>query len=153
MELTDFVDLYEEVLNESYTDIEKGGYQKDWIISSGDGNLFCLTIASKDGNKWKLIEWVNFHGMSNVTLLKMVNMGYMTMLEAMKNQKSYEYVIGKHIFSKNAVDNEYFRGLLKGHDDKFYNKVTLSVDIDKAEFDREVLKLVPKHNYEYNKKK
>jgi hypothetical protein len=119
----------------------KGGKQKDWIVyDEGMKNLFCIAIVDR-GDGWKLEEFVNFIGMEHSEHLKMMQMGYDTMLQAAIGRDEYEYVIAKHKFEKKDVDTDYWHGLVTDKD-KFWGKVSMNAPIDKDEFEKEMGKLV-----------
>jgi hypothetical protein len=123
--------------------MSKLNMQKDWIVY-GDkpNNLFCIAIASNDGGKtWNLIEFVNLFDINEQQFVKTTRMGYMTMIDAaQKMATSYEYVIADHSFSKHDVDTPYWHKLVPK--DKFWGMATIEEPIDKAEFEREMAKLV-----------
>lgn len=123
----------------SEEDSYKGGHQKDWIIYDDDlTKLFCIAILN-EGDGWKLIEFVNVFGNKN-EILKMITIGYETMIKAAKDRDLYEYVIGKHTFDKEDVDTDFWHDLIP--DNKFWSKASLEIDIDKKEFEKEMSKLV-----------
>jgi len=123
-------------------------YQKDWIIPDRQsGHLWCLAIASNDNKSWCIIEWVNERGLSPDKLGEMVDIGYMTMLEAMKNT-DYEYIIAQHRFAPEKLDEGYWKGMMGVKGTK--GKVSIpfgELKIDKDEFEKEVGHLVKQVDY------
>ena len=120
--------------------------QKDWIIYNKHGHLWCLAIQKTGDNAWYLIEWVNFQGLSQQELKKMVDMGYHTMLQAALKQDEYRYVIGRYNFSPLELDSGYWRALLP---DGIKGKKSTKVEIDKTEFENQVSKLFKKYHTDF----
>jgi len=129
--------------------IKKWTNQEDWIIEDAkNGNLLCITIASTDkGKTWKLKEWVNFFDISPKMMQKMTQMGYMTMMDAMKKIDKYVAHQGVHKFKKEKL-NGYFKELLGK---KIKGKQTVSIDIDKKEFLNNLKTLVSADEYTVKK--
>lgn len=127
-------------------------YQKDWIIPNRDkGHLWCLAIVSNDNKNWSLLEWVNFSKVSQEELSKAIDMGYMTMLEAMK-KFDYEYVIAPHEFDPKKLEEGYWSGLMSGRESKGKTSIPAGeLKIDKKEFEDEVHRLVSKIDYKGSK--
>lgn len=124
-----------------------GGKQIDWIVYDYDGNLLCIALDN-EGEGWKLTEWVNFEGLSQNKLREMLDMGFMTMLEAAKGRDSYTYIIGNHAFDWADENSSYFKELLG---DKFEGKNSVSIDIDLDEFRSQVEKLVAPKDVTFKK--
>jgi len=90
-----------------------GGSQKDWIIYDKNlTRLFCIAIWQQPRGKWVLGEYVNIHGKDKV--LKALEKGYMTMLEAARHRTSYRYEIARHDFHLNSdvILNPYWHSLI-----------------------------------------
>lgn len=114
-------------------------YQKDWIISDANkGNLLCLTITSEDGENWKLAEFVNFYGIDDQKLLDLVNMGYWTMMEAMKQVPNYEYVIADHNHDKKrfSKDEEFWSNIVPGNIYNVKKSIEPEQPVDKEQFEQ-----------------
>lgn len=127
-------------------------YQKDWIIGNfKTGNLLCATIESKDGKEYSLTEWVNFYNLITTELHDMIDLGYMTMLEAAKKVPNYNYTIANHNFSKkDFIANKYFNSLLDTKN--VYGKSSFSLNsipVDKKEFEKQINSL--KHKLKYSR--
>lgn len=119
--------------------------QKDWIIYDHyRGHLWCLAIENT-GKGWKLLEWVNFQMLSRNKLRKMIDMGYWTMISAARSRDKYTYVIGDYSFNPKDI-GDYWKGLVGK---KFNGKHSVSIDIDKAEFERQVGELLKAHDIIY----
>lgn len=128
-------------------------YQKDWLISNySSGKLWCLTLYSEDNVVWKLKEWVSFFGLSNPKMREMVDMGYNTMMKALIDE-SYESVVGMHEFTKGQLkSSEYFKNLV--NDESWLEaKLSLDVEVDKEEFEKNVKMFFSKPEYSVSKKK
>jgi len=152
--ITDFINAEkkESPVYNKKGDVQK--YQKDWIISDFvTGNLFCLTIASVDGENWYILEYVNFFGLPNKKMKEMIDMGYYTMLEAAKTFRDYIYVIGEHDYNRDDFNKEeYWKELLPKSMKKSQIKQSFKRDelkIDRKEFEAEVAKLFPKSDIIY----
>lgn len=111
--------------------------QKDWIIyNNRSGNLWCLAIEQQADENWYLIEWVNFQGLSQTMLRKMVDMGYKTMLDAAIKQHDYDYIIGHYSFKPGLIaKSEYFNGLLPSG---LKGKKSTKIEVNKFEFEKQV---------------
>jgi len=81
---------------------------------------------------------VNFQTLNRDKLRKMVDMGYWTMIAAAKSRDTYHYVIANYTFSPAEIGG-YWKGLMGK---KFKGKHSVIIDIDKAEFERQVKELV-----------
>ena len=122
--------------------------QKDWIVYDFEkGNLFCIAIESKDnGNTWKLIEFVNYFELPDAKLQEMVSNGYNTMFVAKNKHDGYEWIIADHKFTKEEFDKkDYWKNLVP--EDKLHAFATLSAEIDKSEFEKEMKTLVPESKF------
>lgn len=116
------------------------GKQKDWIIYDYEKrNLFCLAIVDH-GKGWVLEEWVNFFDLKPKELCMKVSMGIHTMLMAAQNRDNYEYVIGKHNFNKEQINNDYWNALISK--ENFFGMETLKKKINYKEFHDQVSILV-----------
>ena len=71
---------------------KKPRHQIDYIISSADGKMLCVTLCSADGKDYYLKEFVNMMGLSPQKLKEMMDMGYASMLEGMKKIPVYQYI-------------------------------------------------------------
>ena len=126
----------------------KQSKQKDWIVYDFDkNNLFCIAIESKDGGEnWKLIEYVNFFDLPDKKMQEMVSSGYQTMFVAKNKQDEYEWIIADHKFSKEDFEKkEYWKTLIPKN--KLFGFVSLNVEIDKSQFEKEMKSLVKKNKF------
>lgn len=117
-------------------------YQKDWIIYDfANDDLLCLTIASPDGKRFSLIEYVNFFNTNE--LVKLLDMGFSTMLEAMGSIPNYCSIQGKHKFSQDEFDGSFLAKLVEGKAELNEKKSFKpgEIIVDKDEFEKEVAKL------------
>lgn len=95
-----------------------GGSQLDWIIYNKEQTkLFCIAIWTEPNttDKWVLGEYVCLVN-GDPEIPDVINKGYMTMLEAAKYRKNYEYAIANHTFdtSREVISCPYWNSLIPG---------------------------------------